>query len=360
MTAVRVLVVDDSATMRALIRSALARDPGLVVVGEAGDAQTARAAVKALDPDVVTLDIEMPGMDGLDFLQRLMRLRPTPVVMVFSMAPGSAAATVQALELGAVDCVAKPTPDRPGAFDILPEIVRAAAAARRGQQFRPGAAPMPDARPQLGARAGAVRLVALAASTGGVEALAHVISGLPADSPPIAVVQHMPPLFTASFAQRLNRLSAVSVREAEDGLTLERGTAVIAPGGERHLEVHEADDGRLRCCLTGAGPQHRHCPSADRLFQSAARCARARAVGVILTGMGADGAAGLLAMRQAGAHTIGQDEATSIVFGMPQAAHRIGAVAEQLPLNRIADGIVRAIFKLDTRRTTTNVIPPAP
>lgn len=363
MSVINVLIVDDSATMRALIRRVLESDPSLAVVGEAADAQSARAAIKALNPDVVTLDIEMPGMDGLGFLERLMRLHPTPVVMVFSHTPKSAAATVQALELGAIDCVAKPSADRPGAFDMLPGVVRAAAGARRNQMFQsPSASPSAaSAAPQrLGARSSAVRLIAVAASTGGVEALAHVIPALPSDGPPIAVVQHMPPLFTASFAQRLDRLSAVAVKEAAEGLILEPGTAVIAPGGEKHLEIYEATDGSLRCRLTADGTEHLHCPSADRLFGSVAHCVRGRGLGVILTGMGADGAAGLLAMRRAGAHTIGQDEATSIVYGMPQVAHRMGAVAEQLPLSRIAGGIVRAISQPNPIRRTSNVLPPAP
>jgi two-component system chemotaxis response regulator CheB len=344
MSRISVLVVDDSATMRALIRHALLPDPDILVVGEAGNAQDARAAIKALNPDVITLDVEMPEMNGLDFLEHLMRLRPMPVVMVSGLTSKGAETTVRALEIGALDCVAKPSPAAPRSFDRLPQAIHAAAAARR-TRLAVGAIPSgrtAQATPS-GIRATSTRLIVMAASTGGVEALIQVFSELPPDAPPIAVVQHMPALFTGSFAQRLDRLSAVTVAEAVDGAFLKPGTAVIAPGGERHLEVIGASGGPLRCRLVASDPESGHRPSADRLFRSAARAAGARALGVILTGMGADGAAGLLAMRQAGAHTISQDEATSVVFGMPNAAQRLGAVIEQLPLEQIAAGIVREL-----------------
>lgn len=356
MKQVRVLVVDDSATMRAVIRRLLEREADIAVVGDASNAQDARAAIKALDPDVITLDIEMPDMNGLDFLERLMRLRPTPVVMVSSLTARGAEATIRALEIGALDCVAKPTTEAPRSLDRLPEAVRTAAGARPSsasqQPQAPGGGAASSARP--GGRTH-VRLVAMAASTGGVEALIRVFSQLPPDAPPIAVVQHMPPLFTASFAQRLDRLSAVTVTEAVDGARLGPGQAVIAPGGDRHLGVVAAADGSLRCQLVSGPPESGHCPSADRLFHSAARVVKARAIGVILTGMGRDGAAGLLAMREAGAHTIGQDEATSVVFGMPNAAHRLGAVAEQLPLGCIAEGLARALRSPPGRRNQDHV-----
>lgn len=344
MTPIRVLVVDDSATMRALIRRALTRDQGIEVVGEADHAQAARAAIKALDPDVVTLDIEMPEMSGLELLQKIMLLRPTPVVMVSSLTAAGAEATVRALEIGALDCVAKPTPSAPHSFDRLPQAVRAAAAAPRSRLGlgRPGHRAAGSPSPLAG-RANGTRLIAIAASTGGVEALVRVFSGLPPDAPPVAVVQHMPPHFTTSFAQRLDRVAALRVVEATDGLPLERGMGVVAPGGERHLEVLAGPDGGLRCRLVAAEPENGHRPSADRLFRSAVKATGARSIGVILTGMGADGAAGLLAMRQSGAHTIGQDEATSIVYGMPNAAHRLGGVVEQLGLDHVSQGITRAL-----------------
>lgn len=344
MKQVRVLIVDDSATMRALIRRILEREADITVVGEASSAQDARAAVKELNPDVITLDIEMPDMSGLDFLERLMRLRPTPVVMVSSLTVRGADATIRALEIGAIDCVAKPSTTSPHSFDRLADAIRVAARARPASVSRQPPKSSEAAHPFAARLAKSdVRLVVMAASTGGVEALIRVFSQLPPNAPPIAVVQHMPPFFTASFAQRLARLSAVTVIEAFDGALLGPGHAVIAPGGDRHLEIVAARDGSLRCQLVAGAPESGHCPSADRLFHSAARVVQARAVGVILTGMGRDGAAGLLAMRQAGAHTIGQDEASSVVFGMPNVAHRLGAVAEQLPIGCIAEGVIRAL-----------------
>ena len=357
MNQVRVLVVDDSATMRALIRRVLEREADITVVGDASNAQDARSAVKALNPDVITLDIEMPEMNGLDFLDRLMRLRPTPVVMVSSLTSRGAEATIRALEMGAIDCVAKPSSTSPHSLDRLAEAVRVAARAHPTSIGRRPSASSDDVHPSAAHLARSdVRLVAMAASTGGVEALIRVFSQLSPNAPPIAVVQHMPPLFTASFAQRLDRLSAVTVTEAVDGAPLGIGQAVVAPGGERHLEVVATPNGSLRCRLADGPLESGHCPSADRLFHSAARAVQARAIGVILTGMGRDGAAGLLAMRQAGAHTIGQDEATSVVFGMPNVAQRLGAVAEQLPLGCIAEGIARALRTSSSNRNRHHVI----
>ncbi|MBP1807579.1 protein-glutamate methylesterase/protein-glutamine glutaminase [Rubellimicrobium aerolatum] len=345
MTRIRLLIVDDSATMRELIRRAVASDPLIEVVGTACDAREARAAIKALDPDVVTLDIEMPDMNGLDLLDRIMRLRPTPVVMVSSLTRERADATVRALELGAFDCVGKPSPSSPQSLDVLPRIIRAAARGRRPAPL----VPLPHRGPGPAVadrrdRTSNVQVVALAASTGGVEALLRVFAELPANSPPVVVVQHMPPLFTSSLARRLDRVSPLSVSEATDGAVLAPGVAVIAPGGETHLEVVGGRDRPLRCRLVADAPTSGHRPSADRLFSSVAQKVGARSLGVILTGMGADGARGLLAMRQAGAHTIGQDEATSVVFGMPGSALRLGAVAEQLPLQHVAAGIARSLF----------------
>lgn len=343
MTPVRLLIVDDSATMRALIRQVVAHDPQIQVVGEACNALEARAAIKSLNPDVITLDIEMPDMSGLDFLDRIMRLRPMPVVMVSDLTRKGADATLRAMELGAVACVGKPSHGAPDTFEQLPRVIRTAA-----RFWHPGLRSVAADRPKSPAAATAaprpteVRVVALAASTGGVEALIRVLSELPPDSPPVVVVQHMPQLFTSSFAQRLDRVSPLGVVEATDGLALRRGSAVVAPGGEAHLEI--VGQGALRCRLVPDAPTTGHRPSADRLFQSVASVAGAQAIGAILTGMGTDGARGLLAMRRAGAHTIGQDEATSVVFGMPKAANRMGAVAEQLPLGKVAAGITRALF----------------
>ena len=340
---IRVLIVDDSATMRMLIARALSVDPSIVVVGEAGDPLEAREAIKALNPDVITLDVEMPNMNGLDFLERLMRLRPMPVVMVSTLTTRGAEVTLAALELGAVDCVAKPTAAAPGAFDALRDKVKTAAGAkvRAANPVRRAPEPSP------GDFAPADRLVAIGASTGGVEALLAIVEHLPANCAPTVITQHMPGTFTRSFAERLNRACAAEVREAQDGDPLAPGKVFLAPGGDRHLEV----DGltHFRCRLTQGAPVSGHCPSVDVLFQSVARSAKDKGLGVILTGMGRDGAQGLLAMREAGARTLGQDEATSVVYGMPKAAYELGAVERQLPLERMGP----ALRQLTNRQPVT-------
>ena len=332
--AIRVLVVDDSATMRALIIDALRADPDLHVIGQAADPIEARTAIKDLNPDVVTLDIEMPNMNGLEFLERLMRLRPVPVVMVSTLTQRGADISIAALELGAIDCVGKPIAGGGEGFRDLAAKVKSAAQAR----LQPAAA---SAAPTLPASdyspSGAV--VAIGASTGGVEALIKVISGFPANCPPTVITQHMPVTFTSSLAARLDRLSAPTVRVAEEGDELRAGHVYLAPG-DRHLRVSAGRT--MRCMLGDDGPISGHKPSVDALFASVATAAGARAVGVILTGMGKDGAAGLLAMRQAGAATIGQDQDTSVVFGMPRAAFELGAVERQLGLPRIAAATLSA------------------
>lgn len=332
---IRVLVVDDSATMRALIRAALGRRPDLEVVGEAGDPLEARQAIRALNPDVITLDVEMPNMNGLEFLERLMRLRPMPVVMVSTLTQRGADATLAALELGAVDCVGKPTNLHDDSFERLADTVAAAARARpvRHEGGAP-AAPVETCSP-------GGSIVALGASTGGVEALLTVLSAFPANCPPTVITQHMPPNFTTSFAARLDRVCAPTVSEATDGAELRPGHVYIAPGGLRHLEVRRLGE-RMSCRLSAGDPVTGHRPSVDVLFRSVAAAAASRAVGALLTGMGRDGALGLLEMRRAGAVTIGQDESTCVVFGMPRAADEIGAVERQLPLHRIAAGVLNA------------------
>jgi two-component system chemotaxis response regulator CheB len=332
---IKVLIVDDSATMRGLIRATLERDSGIKVVGEAADPLEAREAIKALNPDVLTLDVEMPNMNGLDFLERIMRLRPMPVVMVSTLTVRGAEATLTALELGAVDCIAKPVSAGPAAFDELADKVKAAAGAR----VRPkgsSADTHHTAAPRSFAPNG--RVVAIGSSTGGVEALITVLSGFPANCPPTVITQHMPATFTRSFAERLDRLTAPHVTEAVEGDVLKPGHVYLAPGGAHHLEV--AGSTTLRCRLTDAGPVNSHRPSVDVLFESVAKTAKANAVGVILTGMGRDGAVGLLAMQDAGASTLGQNEATCVVYGMPKAAMEIGAVQRQLPLERISAQIL--------------------
>lgn len=331
---VSVLVVDDSPTMRGLISAALRRDPGIEVLGTAGDPLEAREAIKRLNPDVVTLDVEMPNMNGLEFLEKIMRLRPMPVVMISTLTQAGADVTLAALELGAVDAVAKPSGGVTAseAFADLPQKVKAAAAARvrvsGGVQ-----------RPTVDAawRGSADRIAAIGASTGGVEALITVLSAYPVMCPPTVITQHMPGTFTRSFAARLDKLSAASVKEAEDGDPLLPGHVYLAPGGAFHLEV--ARGSTPRCRLVAADPVNGHRPSVDVLFDSVARLDQ-QAVGVILTGMGRDGAQGLLNMRRAGARTLGQDESTSVVYGMPRAAFELGAVERQLPLSRIGPALL--------------------
>ncbi|PWB94364.1 MULTISPECIES: protein-glutamate methylesterase/protein-glutamine glutaminase [Methylosinus] len=345
--AVRVLIVDDSPTMRGLIAATLCRDPAISVVGEAADPLEARQAIKTLDPDVVTLDVEMPNMNGLDFLEKIMRLRPTRVIMVSTMTERGAATTIKALEIGAFDCVAKPSSKDPRSFDELPAKIKAIAATPIGRYEPHRAEPIrvePAAlrrEPQSAASRYSPdgRLVAIGSSTGGVEALLTILSQFPENCPPTVVTQHMPPVFTASFAARLDRMCKPQVAEAVDGAQILPGRVYLAPGGAAHLEVVKHVGG-YRCRLTNTEAVNGHRPSVDVLFNSVAQCAGRNALGVILTGMGRDGAQGLLALRDAGAETIGQDEASSLVYGMPKAAFEIGGVAKQLTLQRIAAHIL--------------------
>jgi two-component system chemotaxis response regulator CheB len=333
---IRTLIVDDSATMRALIAVTLRRDPGITVVGQAGNPQEARAAIKALNPDVITLDIDMPGMNGLDFLEKLMRLRPMPVVMISTLTARGAEATLKALALGAVECVVKPS--RGEGFDNLAGAIHTAASARvRAPADLPqGLAPVPFH--------GDGTIVAIGASTGGVEALVALLASFPANCPPTLITQHIRPAFTRSLAERLDRSCAASVSEAEDGAPLLSGCVYLAPGGAAHLAV--AGSGPWRCSLQPGPAVNGHCPSIDVLFASLARHAGSRAVGTILTGMGRDGAQGLLAIRERGGRTLGQDQDSCVVYGMPRAAYEIGAVEAQVPLNMMAGRILAAASSL--------------
>lgn len=327
----RVLVVDDSTVMRQLIGAALSADPELEVVGEAGDPLQAREAIKLLNPDVITLDVEMPNMNGIDFLERIMRLRPMPVVMVSTLTARGTDATLAALELGAVDCIEKPRGSDAEGFRQIAEKVKMAAKARVRQRIK---REEPHATDDFTPND---KIVAIGSSTGGVEALLTMIERLPANCAPTVITQHMPASFTKSFAERLNRASAATVSEARDGDPLVPGRVYVAPGGDFHLEVEGTK--HLRCRVTRGDPVSGHCPSVDVLFNSVAKCAKDRSVGVILTGMGRDGANGLLAIRQAGGRTLGQDEATCVVYGMPRAAHELGAVERQLPLERLGPAV---------------------
>ena len=335
----RVLVVDDSPTMRGLITAVLNSDPEVNVVGQAGDAMEARAAIKQLNPDVVTLDIEMPNMNGLEFLEKIMKLRPMPVIMVSAMTHHGANATLAALEIGAFDCVGKPAPGDARPFMDLAEKVKAAArSAHRKSGPMSVAAAASAISPAAEYRVGR-KVVAIGSSTGGVEALIAVLQKFPQNCPPTVITQHMPSTFTKSFAERLNRICAPVVQEATDGARLEIGKIYLAPGGERHLQVVNPS---APCCrLIERDPVNGHRPSVDVLFDSVADLAGRNAVGVILTGMGRDGAAGLLKMRSAGARTIGQNEKTCVVYGMPRVAHEIGAVEQQLPLGSIGEEVLK-------------------
>ncbi|KQW31756.1 chemotaxis protein [Rhizobium sp. Root274] len=334
----RVLVVDDSPTMRGLITAVLNQDPDVSVIGQAGDAMEARAAIKQLNPDVVTLDIEMPNMNGLEFLEKIMKLRPMPVIMVSTMTHRGAEATLAALEIGAFDCVAKPQPGEPRPFGELADKVKAAARSQHRYNHAPVQA-MPVQQAAIADFRVGRKIVAIGSSTGGVEALIAVLQKFPRNCPPTVITQHMPPTFTKSFAERLNRLCAPVVEEATDGARLEIGKIYLAPGGERHLQVSNVN---APCCrLIERAPVNGHRPSVDVLFDSVAELAGRNAVGVILTGMGRDGASGLLKMRHAGARTIGQNEKTCVVYGMPRVAHELGAVEHQLPLTSIGEEILK-------------------
>ncbi len=352
---IRVLIVDDSALVRQMLGDMLARDPAIEVVGAAGDAHVARQKIKQLNPDVLTLDVEMPKMDGLTFLRNLMRLRPMPVVMVSSLAEHGAEVTLDALALGAVDYLPKPRVDlaaRLGDYaeELIEKVKAAANASVRTLAARDG---HPLAAPaRLSAGPGPLRttdrIIAIGASTGGTEAIKEVLTGLPADAPGIVVAQHIPKAFSTSFARRMNECCRMTVCEAEDGQQVIPGHVYIAPG-DRHLEV-ERDGARYICKLDDGEPVNRHKPSVDVLFRSIARNAGRNAIGVLLTGMGKDGARGLLEMREAGSRTVAQDEATSVVWGMPGEAVCLGAVQHVIALPQLAAAVCELVAAMDITR----------
>ena len=337
---VRVLVVDDSALMRQLLTTLLKADPEIEVVGTASDPHIARERIKALNPDVVTLDIEMPHMDGLTFLRKIMALRPTPVVMVSTLTQAGAEVTLEALEIGAVDFLAKPTDLGAAREDLAAELQAKVKAAGRTRVGRRRSMTVAPTQRRARARRTEEKILFVGASTGGVEALKVLLMGLPPDCPPTLVTQHMPPRFTAAFAQRLNRECPMAVSEAVDGEPIEQGHVYIAPGAH-HLLISRKG-GRWCCALTDDALVSGHRPSVDVLFRSAARLVGDAAVGVILTGMGKDGAEGMREMRNAGAMTLGQDEHSSLIYGMPRAAFECGAVAKQFPLEQLAHAIMDA------------------
>lgn len=349
---IRVLVVDDSALIRQMMTQMLSSDPEIEVVDTAPDPIVARDKIKHLNPDVVTLDIEMPRMDGIEFLKKIMALRPMPVIMVSSLTQEGADATLHALEIGAVDYVAKPTQDLEAGLAAKREELIAKVKMAATANIRARAVGALLSQPVLTRRPGyssTEKIIAIGASTGGVEALIALLSAMPADSPAILVTQHMPAHFTATFAKRLNRMCAIEVSEAHDGARVLPGHAYLAPG-DQHLKL-ERSGANYICRVEGRDRVSGHCPSVDVLFHSVAISAGSNAVGVILTGMGKDGAAGLLFMRNAGANTLGQDEASCVVYGMPRVAMEYGGVEAQVPLDHIAgtildlctDGSVRAV-----------------
>jgi len=338
--AVRVLIVDDSATARAVIREVLESDKDIEVVGVAQDAYIARDRIIELRPDVICLDVEMPRMDGITFLKKLMTYMPTPVVMVSSLTQKGATTTLEALEAGAIDFVPKPHSNiYDGIDEIREEIVSKVKAAAKAKVIQRKHQISPQKVTYKALSETTDKVIAIGASTGGTEAIKDVLTRLPSNIPGIIIVQHMPSNFTKSFADRLNELCAIEVKEAKNGDFLGVGKALIAPG-DYHMVLRRS--GARYFVEIGTGDKvSGHRPSVDVMFSSVARTAGANSIGVILTGMGADGAKGLLAMRNAGARTIGQNENSCIVYGMPKVAYELGGVEKQYELDRIAEAVVR-------------------
>ncbi|MDH4653990.1 chemotaxis response regulator protein-glutamate methylesterase [Pseudomonas sp. JS3066] len=334
---IKVLVVDDSALIRSLLSEIVRADNELQLVGVAPDAYVARDLIKQHSPDVITLDVEMPRMDGLTFLDKLMKGRPTPVVMISSLTERGSEATLRALELGAIDFVAKPKLGIAEGMQAYAEEIRAKLkVAARARIIRRIAVERPVERglPIVGTE----KLIAIGASTGGTEAIKEVLLGLPADSPGVVITQHMPAGFTRSFAARLDKLCRISVSEARDGDRILPGTALIAPGG-LHMEVARSGANYV-ARLSEAPPVNGHRPAVDVMFNSAARCAGRNLIAALLTGMGKDGARGLLEIREAGGYTVAQDEASCVVYGMPREAAEIGAAEEVLALEEIGPALL--------------------
>jgi len=356
---IRVLIIDDSALVRSLLTEIIGRQPDMEVVGAAPDPLVARGMIRAINPDVLTLDVEMPKMDGLDFLEKLMRLRPTPVVMVSTLTERGAETTLRALELGAIDFVAKPKIGvAAGMQQLSTEIcdkIRIAARAKMHRKLVTATATPtttsassahPIVKPSVGtfSRMSTEKIIAIGASTGGTEAIREVLTRLSSDSPAVVITQHMPPGFTKSFAARLNGLCKISVTEAVDGERALPGHAYIAPG-DKHLKLKKSGANYVLDVQSGP-PVNRHCPSVDVLFESVAESAGPNALGVILTGMGKDGAVGMLAMKNAGAYTIAQDEASCVVFGMPKEAIALGGAQDVCSVFDVAEKLAQRLSSL--------------
>ena len=339
MSQIKVLIVDDSVFVRKLLTEILDADPEIKVIGAANDPIVAKEMLKTMSPDVMTLDVEMPHLDGISFLEQLMRLKPMPVVMISTKTTKSADVTMRALALGAIDFIAKPSNyafrEIEAMADEIREKVKAAASANLQAKYT-------KTTQKIASTPITVKkdlLIAIGSSTGGVEALEVLLAGLPATMPPIVITQHMPPQFTSSLAKRLNSHLPLTVKEAIEGDKLKEGHVYIAPGG-KHLIVKKTKTGFITA-LSDAEKVNAHRPSVDVLFNSVAESFGHNAVGVILTGMGSDGANGLKAMRDAGAHTIGQNQSTCVIYGMPKAAVAKGAVCQELPLSDIANKIIK-------------------
>lgn len=345
---ISVLIVDDSPFMRALLSELLSADPDIIVVGEAENAKQARSMIKQLNPDVLTLDIEMPGMNGLDFLEKIMTLRPMPVIMVSNLTAAGADITLRALELGAVDYICKPQAGDQGQLHklaaLLSEKIKTAASAhiaphRPLHQIVDLADPSLSANNQTAPPYRTNCLIAIGASTGGVEAIRTVLEKMPLDAPPVIVVLHISHIFTERLADRLNQVLPPKVVLAKQDEILQKGHIYVAPGGS-HLQVIANETGLYKCHMDDSDPINHHKPAIDVLFRSLAQNVGNKAIGVILTGMGADGADGLWEMKQAGAMTIGQDKASATVYGMPRVAWEKGAVEKQVSLTQICSEIL--------------------
>lgn len=347
MKKIKVLIIDDSAVIRRLVADILSADEEIEVIGTAADAYIAREKIKALNPDVITLDVEMPKMDGITFLKNLMRLRPMPVVMLSTFTSKGAGHTLEALNSGAIDFVCKPSGSGLGLADCADEIIeKIKIAARANVKSR---IPLSNVRLNKGATlndqyspeslAGNIKMVAIGASTGGTEAIREVLFRLPEFSPPVVIAQHIPKEFSEPFAIRMNSISAMKVKQAEDGELIKQGSVYIAPGSH-HLTVEKLGAQRFRCRLDLREPVNRHRPSVDVLFDSVVQQVGSAAIGVLLTGMGKDGAKGLKNMMDTNCPTIAQDELSSVVWGMPGEAVKIGAAEHICPLDKVSQKIL--------------------
>lgn len=351
MSKIKVVVVDDSALVRSLLAEIINRQPDMACIGTANDPLQAREMIRELNPDVITLDVEMPKMDGLEFLSRLMRLRPMPVVMVSTLTEQGADITMRALEMGAVDFVAKPRIGvSTGLRELGDEIVEKIRIASKAQVRKLAAPPPSTGGPGAGSAAASIRpigrlstekVICIGASTGGTEAIKEILVRMPADSPAIVITQHMPPGFTTSFAARLDGLCRISVSEARDGERILPGHAYIAPGGKQFRI--DRSGANYVAVVEDTPPVNRHKPSVEVLFKAAAKVLGPNAYGVMLTGMGADGATAMKEMKDAGSYNYVQDEASCVVFGMPKMAIQAGAADEVLPLMQIADALTERI-----------------